>query len=622
MFLNNIILLSLIAVAVPILLHLLNLQKVQKMEFSTIMFLKEIQKSKFRRLRIKNLFLLLVRIAIIVFLIFSFADPFLKGYSGKNSDSKKLGIIFIDSSFSMLYKKDSANLFSKALTVADRISSTYSSSDELISLVAKVQSDTSNSYIPVKPNLNSILNKTNEIFENRNQNTSEIFIISDMQKVNFHDNLYQPDNYSNFYFIDVAENEMPNISVSNIIIESKILGISFPLNLKVIVRNHTNNFIIEEKLSLYNNSTFLEEKYFDLKPNEIKQIDFLYKPVSVGIQTLKVELKSPNKQLDAFSEDNLFIKQIYIPEKLNIAIISGIRESSKYIKAVFDAANLNSPNEKVYNYTESTFLDNLQQYDAVYLCGIKEFSDTDRKNIRNFSESGKMIVIFLSDNINIESYNKILGEKINNLNKVNTNASISEIDTESSLFSDIFKIKKGETFNSSTLDKINLKSYFSIVPSQNSITLISLQLLNSNTTIPLIISSLTPTSPLFVTVSSDNTMSSFAEHSLFAPFILRSATHTSNSALYPAPSSLSTTPYTIYPERDTLESNSELINENVLKTALDTKGIKNYQIIPNSKLQSLESIIYENRTGKSLWYIPLIIVLTLILLEIYVSRIK
>ena len=80
--------------------------------------------------------------------------------------------------------------------------------------------------------------------------------------------------------------------------------------------------------------------------------------------------------------------------------------------------------------------------------------------------------------------------------------------------------------------------------------------------------------------------------------------------------------YQLLTNHDTLESNPELINENVLKTLLDIKGIKNYEIIPNSKLQSLESIIYEKRSGKSLWYIPLCIALSLLFFEIYLTRKK
>ncbi len=640
MFLNNIILFSLIAVAVPILLHLLNLQKVRKLEFSTLMFLKEIQKSKFRHIRIKHLLLLLVRIAIIVFLVFAFADPYLRGYSGKNSNSQKLGIVFIDSSFSMLYNQDSANLYNKAVNVAARISDTYSSSDELITIVTKVQSDTSNNYIHVKPNLNSILNKTNDILKNRNQNTSEIFIISDLQKVNFHDNLYQSNNYSNFFLIDVAENEQPNISISNLIIESKILGISFPIKLKVIVRNHTSNFLIDEKITLFINDTFLEEIYFDLKPNEIKHLDFSFKPVTVGIQTLKAELVSSNKQLDAFKEDNQYFKQIYIPEKINIGIISRSPESSKYIRAVFDAANLNSQGESVYNYTESSNLNNLLQYDVLYLCGLKGFSEPDIENINKYSESGKMIIIFLSEEINIDDYNSIKGIKISTLNKLNTDAYISKINTESPLFHDLFKTKKGETFNSSTLEGINLKSYFTITPSQNSNVLLSLHVPNSIIQIPFIIASNPSTNNeqpktnekqpstmrsmhppwrnnyQIVTVSADKTMSSFPEHSLFAPFILRSA-YNCNPDLF-----LSTINSQLSTNHDTLESNPELINENVLKTTLDLKGIKNYQITSNNRLHSLESVINENRSGKSLWLIPLIIALALIPLEIYLSKRK
>ena len=43
-FLNPSLLLGLFAVSIPILIHLLNLRKIKKVEFSTLMFLKEIQK--------------------------------------------------------------------------------------------------------------------------------------------------------------------------------------------------------------------------------------------------------------------------------------------------------------------------------------------------------------------------------------------------------------------------------------------------------------------------------------------------------------------------------------------------------------------------------------------------
>jgi len=45
-FLNPAILFGLLAASIPIIIHLLNLRKLKKIEFSTLQFLKELQKNK------------------------------------------------------------------------------------------------------------------------------------------------------------------------------------------------------------------------------------------------------------------------------------------------------------------------------------------------------------------------------------------------------------------------------------------------------------------------------------------------------------------------------------------------------------------------------------------------
>ena len=58
-FLNPLVLLGLAAAAIPLILHLLNLRKLRTIEFSTLTFLKELQQTKIRRLKLRQLLLLL-----------------------------------------------------------------------------------------------------------------------------------------------------------------------------------------------------------------------------------------------------------------------------------------------------------------------------------------------------------------------------------------------------------------------------------------------------------------------------------------------------------------------------------------------------------------------------------
>ena len=57
-FLNPFVLFGLAAAAIPILIHLFNIRKLRTIEFSTLTFLKELNKNKIRRIKIRQWLLL------------------------------------------------------------------------------------------------------------------------------------------------------------------------------------------------------------------------------------------------------------------------------------------------------------------------------------------------------------------------------------------------------------------------------------------------------------------------------------------------------------------------------------------------------------------------------------
>jgi len=543
---------------------------------------------------------------IIIFLVLAFADPLLKGYSSTGSNTRKLGIVYMDSSFSMLSRNDSVTLYAKSEKIANQLKRYFTSSDELITFTTNVQSDTTPNRSFIKSNFNSILHKSNEILRAKNYNTSEIYIISDLQKVNFHNNQFLPNENSHFYFIDVADNEYQNISISNVIVDTKLPEPSRPVKINVVVRNHNVNLLVNQKVNILVNDLKIDEKYFDIAPREIKKIEVTFKPSGKGIQTIKAELISDNSAFDAFKEDNVFYKKFYIPETINIGLVSKDANSTRYIKAVFDAENKNNPYAKVYNYSEINNAENLNAFDLVYLCGLKSFSENEIENIRKFIASGKGVFIFPTENINTDSYSKISTFKFKEQEYINNELPIKDINSESPLFEGLFKVNKNENTIGSSLEKVFVKSFYPVIPSEKSSPLISL---NNNTSNNIILLSENP-NLLISSVSADETLSDFPHHSLFAPVVLRSAAYLSSEAVIDKG--------TILTERDTLESNPELMLESVLKTSLDLTGIKNYTIIRNTEIQNLERIISENRSGKSLWNFALIASLFFLIFELFI----
>ena len=103
LFLNPAVLFGLLAASIPVLIHLLNLRKLKRIEFSTLAFLKELQKNKIRKIKLKQWLLLALRVLIILFLVMAFARPTIKGIAigGTTSAAKTTAVFILDDTYSM-----------------------------------------------------------------------------------------------------------------------------------------------------------------------------------------------------------------------------------------------------------------------------------------------------------------------------------------------------------------------------------------------------------------------------------------------------------------------------------------------------------------------------------------
>ncbi|HEX3072633.1 MAG TPA: BatA domain-containing protein, partial [Ignavibacteriales bacterium] len=100
-FLNPAILFGLIAAAIPVIIHLFNLRKLKKVEFSALIFLKEMRKNKIRKIKVKQWILLALRTLIILCIVAAFARPALQGVriGGTASAAKTSAVFILDNTF-------------------------------------------------------------------------------------------------------------------------------------------------------------------------------------------------------------------------------------------------------------------------------------------------------------------------------------------------------------------------------------------------------------------------------------------------------------------------------------------------------------------------------------------
>lgn len=108
-FLNGALLAFLGALGLPLLLHLLSPRRRRARELSTLRFLKEIESTRLRRVRLRRWLLLLVRTALLAALVLAFARPVSPGaWLPAGDQPRRLALLVDDSASSRLPAADGA----------------------------------------------------------------------------------------------------------------------------------------------------------------------------------------------------------------------------------------------------------------------------------------------------------------------------------------------------------------------------------------------------------------------------------------------------------------------------------------------------------------------------------
>ncbi len=128
-FLYPAFLFALVSLAIPVIIHLFNFRKYQKVYFSNVQFLKEIQEQQASRRNLKERLILAARLLALLFLVFAFARPYIPGKNAANTGKQQAVSIFVDNSYSMQTLNKEGTLLDEAKRRAKEIASAYNIND-------------------------------------------------------------------------------------------------------------------------------------------------------------------------------------------------------------------------------------------------------------------------------------------------------------------------------------------------------------------------------------------------------------------------------------------------------------------------------------------------------------
>ncbi len=460
-FLNPAILFGLLAASIPVLIHLFNLRKLKKIEFSTLKFLKELQKNKIRKIKLKQWLLLALRVMIIILLVTAFARPTLEGVSfgGTSSTAKTTAVFILDDTFSMSVVDQNGSYFNKAKQIIKKLVAQLQDGDEAVIILVSSQPSEINASTnlyklenelneikisSVTNQLNSALNRAAQIISESKNFNKEIYLLTDFQKGGLAEEEKIEDlsellnENVKIYSFNLSGREVFNLSLSELKVNTAIFKKSKPINFSVDVTNFSNQPADNTVVSLYINGNRSAQKTLQVNPGETKTINMEAPINEQGYIAVTAEIEDDDILLD-----NKRYTSFYIPEKLNILLLYNSPDDAKYVELALSSSG-NSENFIISSKSTSKLAGiSLKNYNVIFFIGGNFISDS--KKIKDYLNNNGGIVVFPSSTEDIKIFNRFLSSiHLPNFTKqikpdgTSGSFSFDKIEFDHAVFEDIF----------------------------------------------------------------------------------------------------------------------------------------------------------------------------------------
>ncbi|MDF9795745.1 hypothetical protein OKW21_001008 [Catalinimonas alkaloidigena] len=345
---------GLLALSIPIIIHLFNFRRTKKVYFSNTFFLRNVKETTTSKLKVKHLLILLARLLFITFLVLTFAQPFLPGKESADSgnNAEKMVYIYMDNSLSMSSELSSnARAIDQGVNYIEEILALYprntqykfltnefgnfsrvpKSSDELSELIAEVELS------GVIRSGSEILNKiqsdiSSSAFGQETDAQADIYVISDFQRSTFGDpEAFTEDTTHNIKLVPISSSFESNVFVDSIYLANPFVLADEANELAVTLKNDGNEDITDQIVRLLINEEQVASASLNIPSDASGTVRF----------SLNFPLQQNNRSQIVFDDypvtfDNEFYFTLNLGDKISVLEIKSeqlsVQDSSSVAK--------------------------------------------------------------------------------------------------------------------------------------------------------------------------------------------------------------------------------------------------------------------------------------------------
>ena len=467
------ILYALFLLLIPIIIHLFQLRRFEKVPFTNVQFLKKIELQTRKSSKLKKFLILCSRLLLFTALIIAFAQPYISKITNTN---RQHTLVYLDNSFSMQMKGESGELLKKAIqdiieaADASSVVDLYTNNNTWTDLTSQELKSTllSLEYHPREKELQSVLLTVNTDLKKRQNTTNTVFLISDFQNRQFDQNNIQLDSTAVYNFVQLRPAKNTNISLDSVYIATKT---NETISLKVRIKSF-NQTATKIPVSLYDEDVLLGKSTVDVEENSSAEIAFeipFNKTINGRVSTTD----------DNLNFDNDLYFSINQADKVDVLAIG---DATDYLEKIYTAEEYAFKRVALNNLDYNSLMDQ----HLIILNEIENIPESLVNSISDAVNNGIHVVIIPNKNSDINSYKRLF--KTLNMgslsSKIENELRITDIQFEHPFFASVFEksIKNFQYPKVNTSFSTTLRNSTAIVNFENESAFIS-QIKNNNSTI-------------------------------------------------------------------------------------------------------------------------------------------
>ena len=395
------------AISIPIVIHLLSRLRINKVEFSTVRFIKQLETSSIRKMKFQQILLLLLRMLVIASLVMMMTQPvtqgFMPGWLSAEQDARL--ILVIDNSASMNVKVGNQSFFEI-------------SKKEALGLLPSFNKETQITLAQTCPPKTIFIGQSNDpdllasirsiqptvgyddLWANLNHLLKDETIVEPIKEcVIFSDFMYRPDstlmagipNFESwkFYFIQPGT-VYDNLSIRSVSSLNRIKTMSQLVKLNTRIENSGELPKPNVPLELLFNEHRVGQVVSEIESGKEKEFQFQAYPANMGIVQCRVSLPKDNYDLD----NNWFLS-MSIMEQIRCGIIGANSDDVAMLEMVLRAIDPQrqflSIESRVQPELNRLFLDDV---DVALIHNPKNITEEGVKDLEKFLRSGGGVIWF------------------------------------------------------------------------------------------------------------------------------------------------------------------------------------------------------------------------------------